>query len=42
MKQNRGDYTFVDIDLFDVSSFIFEENHVLIEEDNPSEKNCYS
>ena len=23
---------------FDVSSFIFKENHVLIEEDNPSEK----
>ena len=42
MKQNRGDYTFAEIDLFYVSSFIFEEHHVLIEEDNPSEKNCYS
>ena len=27
-----------DIDFFDVSSSIFKENHVLIEEDNPSEK----
>ena len=42
MKLNRGDYTFADIDFFDVPSFIFEENHVLIEEDNRSEKNCYS
>ena len=23
---------------FDISSFIFKENHVLIEQDNPSEK----
>ena len=33
--------TFADIDFFDVSSFIFKENHVLIEENKPSEKNCY-
>ena len=30
--------TFADIDSFNVSSFIFKENHVLIEENNPSEK----
>ena len=30
--------TFADIIFFYVSSFIFKENHVLIEEDNPSEK----
>ena len=29
---------FADIDFSDVSSFIFNENHVLIDEDNPSEK----
>ena len=27
---------FADIDFFYLSSFIFKENHVLIEEDNPS------
>ena len=33
---------FADIDFFYVSSFILKENHILIEENNPSEKNCYS
>ena len=43
MKWSRGDYKFADIDFFGVPSlFFFEENHVLIEEDNPSGKNCYS
>ena len=30
------------IDFFDVSSFIFKENHVLVKQDNSSEKNYYS
>ena len=30
---------FADIDFFYFSSFIFKENHVLVEEGNPSEKN---
>ena len=30
---------FADVDLIYFSNFIFKENHVLIEEDNPSEKN---
>ena len=33
---------FADIYFLNISSFIFKENHVLIEQDNPSEKNCYS
>ena len=36
MKKNRGDYV-RRYSFFDVSSFIFKENHTLIEEDNPSE-----
>ena len=39
-RKGRGDYTFADIDFFYVSSFIFKENHVVIEEENPSEKHC--
>ena len=38
MKKNIEETTFADIDFFYVSSFIFKENHVLIEEENPSEK----
>ena len=30
---------FADIDFFYFSSFVFKENHVLIEEENPSEEN---
>ena len=30
---------FADVDFFYFSSFIFKENHVLVKEDNPSEKN---
>ena len=30
---------FADADLIYFSNFIFKENHVLVEEDNPSEKN---
>ena len=30
---------FADVDLIYFSKFIFKENHVLVEEDNPSEKN---
>ena len=30
---------FADVDLIYFSKFIFNENHVLVEEDNPSEKN---
>ena len=30
---------FTDADLIYFSNFIFKENHVLVEEDNPSEKN---
>ena len=37
MKQSPGDYV-RRFWFFYVSSFIFKENHVLIEEDNPSEK----
>ena len=33
---------FADIDFFHLSSSIFNEIHVLIEEGNPSEKNFYS
>ena len=29
---------FTDIDFFYFSSFIFKENHVLVDEGNPSEK----
>ena len=37
MKLNRGDYVFR-YRFFDVSSFIFKENHhVLIKENHPSE-----
>ena len=38
MKKKIEETTFTDIDFFYVSSFIFKENHVLIEEENPSEK----
>ena len=31
--------TFADIDFLHFFSLIFKENHVLVEEDNPSEKN---
>ena len=31
---------FADVDFFYSFSFIFKENHVLVEEDNPSEKHC--
>ena len=31
--------TFADIDFFYFASFIFKENQVIVEEDNPSEKN---
>ena len=34
MKKNRGDYS----DIFDVSSFISKENHVLMKEGNTQEK----
>ena len=39
--QNQQNSTglFADNDFSDVCSFIFKENHVLIEEDHPSEKN---
>ena len=40
-NQNEGP-TFADIYFFDVSSFIFKGNHILIEEDNTSEKHLYS
>ena len=33
MKSNRGT-TFADINFFDVASFIFKENHVLMKEGN--------
>ena len=39
--QNQQNSTglFANNDFSDVWSFIFKENHILIEEDNPSEKN---
>ena len=33
---------FADVDFLYFFSFIFKKNNVLVEEDNPSEKNCYS
>ena len=33
---------FADYDFFNLSSLIFKENRVLIEEGNPSDKSCYS
>ena len=33
---------FADVNFFYFSSFIFKENHVSVDEDNTSEKNCDS
>ena len=32
---------FTDIDFFQFPSFIFKEDQVMVEEDNPSEKKCH-